>query len=56
MTDLSDRQRHAFANPAKAACREGNLRVSRVAADLTRRRAMALSRERCGPRRSENGG
>src|SRR5688572_25991799 len=33
MTD-SDRQHDAFANPAKAACREGNLRVLREAAYL----------------------
>src|SRR5438477_4421387 len=34
MTDLSDRQRDAFDNPAKMACREGNLRVLREAAFL----------------------
>jgi hypothetical protein len=34
MTDLSDRQHDAFDNPAKAACREGNLRVLREAAYL----------------------
>src|SRR3954453_2473778 len=34
MTDLSDRQHDAFANPAKMACREGNLRVLREAAFL----------------------
>jgi hypothetical protein len=34
MTDSSDRQRDAFDNPAKMACREGNLRVLREAAYL----------------------
>src|SRR5271169_5307236 len=34
MTDLSDRQHDAFANPAKMVCREGNLRVLREAAFL----------------------
>src|SRR5712692_1627884 len=34
MNDLSDRQRDAFDNPAKMACREGNLRVLREAAYL----------------------
>src|SRR5436190_11874772 len=34
MTDLSDRQHDAFDNPAKMACREGNLRVLRDAAFL----------------------
>jgi hypothetical protein len=34
MTDLSDRQHDAFDNPAKAACREGNLRALREAAYL----------------------
>lgn len=34
MTPLSDRQHDAFDNPAKAACREGNLRVLREAAYL----------------------
>ena len=34
MTDLSSRQLDAFDNPAKAACREGNLRVLRDAAYL----------------------
>jgi hypothetical protein len=34
MTDLSDRQSDAFDNPAKMACREGNLRVLREAALL----------------------
>jgi hypothetical protein len=34
MTNLSSRQHDAFANPAKAACREGNLRVLREAAYL----------------------
>jgi hypothetical protein len=34
MGPLSDRQRDAFDNPAKAACREGNLRVLREAAHL----------------------
>jgi hypothetical protein len=34
MTPLSDRQLDAFDNPAKAACREGNLRVLREAAYL----------------------
>jgi hypothetical protein len=34
MTDLSDRQHDAFANPAKMACRAGNLRVLREAAYL----------------------
>ena len=32
MTALSDRQSDAFDNPAKMACREGNLRVLREAA------------------------
>jgi hypothetical protein len=34
MPDLSDRQADAFDNPAKMACREGNLRVLREAAFL----------------------
>jgi hypothetical protein len=34
MTDLSDRDSDAFDNPAKMACREGNLRVLREAAFL----------------------
>jgi hypothetical protein len=34
MSNLSDRQSDAFGNPAKAACREGNLRVLREAAHL----------------------
>jgi hypothetical protein len=34
MTPLSDRQNDAFDNPAKMACREGNLRVLREAAYL----------------------
>jgi hypothetical protein len=34
MTDRSDRQHDAFDNPAKMACREGNLRVLREAAYL----------------------
>lgn len=34
MAPLSDRQRDAFDNPAKMACREGNLRVLRQAAFL----------------------
>jgi hypothetical protein len=34
MIDLSDRQRDAFDNPAKMACRTGNLRVLREAAYL----------------------
>ncbi len=34
MMPLSDRQHDTFANPAKAACREGNLRVLREAAYL----------------------
>ena len=34
MSTLSDRQHDAFDNPAKAACREGNLRVLREAAYL----------------------
>src|SRR5437660_53316 len=34
MTDLSDRQRDAFDNPAKMACRAGNLRALREAAFL----------------------
>jgi hypothetical protein len=34
MNELSDRQRDAFDNPAKMACREGNLRVLRDAAYL----------------------
>jgi hypothetical protein len=34
MTRLSNRQHDAFANPAKMACREGNLRVLREAAYL----------------------
>jgi hypothetical protein len=32
MSNLCDRQHDAFANPAKMACREGNLRVLRQAA------------------------
>src|ERR1700720_3822154 len=34
MTPLSDRQQDAFDNPAKMACRDGNLRVLREAAFL----------------------
>ena len=34
MTNLSDRQHDAFDNPAKAHCRDGNLRVLRAAAHL----------------------
>ena len=34
MAELSDRQRDTFNNPAKMACREGNLRVLRDAAFL----------------------
>jgi hypothetical protein len=34
MSDLSDRKHDAFDNPAKMACREGNLRVLREAAYL----------------------
>jgi hypothetical protein len=34
MTDLSDRQHDAFDNPAKALCRDANLRVLREAAHL----------------------
>ncbi len=34
MSDLSDRQSDAFDNPAKMACRDGNLRVLREAAYL----------------------
>jgi hypothetical protein len=34
MSDLSDRQHDAFDNPAKALCRDGNLRVLREAAHL----------------------
>jgi hypothetical protein len=34
MTDLSDRRHDAFDNPAKMACREGNLRVLREGAYL----------------------
>ena len=34
MDNLSDRQHDAFDNPAKMACREGNLRVLREAAFL----------------------
>lgn len=34
MPDLSDRQHDAFDNPAKAQCRDGNLRVLREAAHL----------------------
>ena len=34
MTPLSDRQHDAFDNPAKMACREGNLRALREAAFL----------------------
>src|SRR4051812_23380168 len=34
MSHLSDRQLDAFDNPAKAHCREGNLRVLREAAHL----------------------
>src|SRR5580700_9958058 len=34
MPDLSDRQHDIFANPAKMACREGNVRVLREAAFL----------------------
>ena len=34
MTELSDRQHDAFDNPAKAACRQGNVSVLREAAYL----------------------
>jgi len=37
MLQFSDRQNDAFANPAKMACREGNLRVLREAAFLFRK-------------------
>jgi hypothetical protein len=36
MTDLSDREHDAFDNPAKMACRAGNLRVLREAQRLYR--------------------
>ena len=38
MADLSDRQHDAFDNPAKAQCRDGNLRVLREAASRSRLR------------------
>jgi hypothetical protein len=37
MTNYSDRQSDAFDNPAKMACREGNLRALGEAAFLTGR-------------------
>jgi hypothetical protein len=36
MADFSDRERDAFNNPAKALCRDGDLRVLREAAHLLR--------------------
>jgi len=39
MTSAPDRQHDAFANPAKFACRAGNLRVLREAAYRRRRRS-----------------
>ena len=44
MTSLSDRQHDAFDNPAKAACREGNLRVLREAACQCCRRTRKINR------------
>src|SRR5450432_741005 len=43
MTDQSDRQHDAFANPAKALCRDGNLRVLREAAYRPRARLVTMS-------------
>ena len=40
---LSDRQHDAFDNPAKALCRDGNLRVLREAAYRPRRRVVTMS-------------
>ncbi len=45
MTPLSDRQHDAFDNPAKAACRDGNLRAMRKAAYPTRYRAGKMNPE-----------
>lgn len=45
MPTLSDRHHDAFDNPAKAACREDNLRGLREAAYLARRRAGKMNRE-----------
>ena len=45
MTPLSDRQPDLFANPAKAACREGNLRALREAAYRARCRAGKIDRK-----------
>ena len=42
MTPLSDRQHDAFDNPAKALCREGNLRVLREVAYRSRERGATI--------------
>jgi hypothetical protein len=52
MMPLSDRQQDAFDNPAKMACREGNLRVLRAAAYRRRERLVTMSearRDSCPP-------
>src|ERR1019366_5121974 len=46
MTDLSDRQHDAFDNPAKALCRDGNLRVLREAAYRRRGRLVTINLRR----------
>jgi hypothetical protein len=46
MTSLSDRQSDAFDNPAKMACREGNLRVLREAASCHCERIVTMSEAR----------
>ena len=46
MTSLSDRQSDAFDNPAKMACREGNLRVLREGAYRHFERIVKMSEAR----------
>ena len=43
MPTYSDRQHDAFDNPAKALCRDGNLRVLREAAYRRRGRVVTMS-------------
>ena len=46
---LSDRQHDAFDNPAKALCRDGNLRVLREAAYRRRERLVIIQRVHVDP-------
>jgi len=43
MTSLSDRESDAFDNPAKMACREGNLQVLHEAASRRRDRLVTIN-------------